>query len=281
MRMLIAGRSEPGVATIRKPLIAGNWKMHKSLTEARELVKGILDGVEGVLPAAGAAGVDVLICPPVQLLFPMAKAVAGTPIKLGAQNAHEAPEGAYTGEVSVPMLKDTGCTHVIIGHSERRRLFGEDGPQLARKVRAVVSGGLTAIYCVGETLEERESGRTQAVVQRQLSEVVGAIAWSEALDPDRLVIAYEPIWAIGTGKTAEPGQAQDVHALIRSTLGATLGATVAGRLRILYGGSVKPDNAEALAAQQDIDGALVGGASLVAEDFLAIITAALPVGRVS
>src|SRR3990172_1982793 len=151
---------------MRTPLIAGNWKMHKTLAVARELVVGIREGLTHV------TGVDVLICPPVQLLFPMAKAVEGTKIMLGAQNAHEATHGAFTGEVSVPMLKDTGCTHVLIGHSERRQIYKEDGPLLAKKVRAVVSGGLKVIYCVGETLDERESGRTQAVVERQLTEAV-------------------------------------------------------------------------------------------------------------
>src|SRR3990172_4281416 len=159
---------------MRTPLIAGNWKMHKTLAEARELVVGIRDGLTNVI------GVDVLICPPVQLLFPMAKAVVGTKIMLGAQNAHEATHGAFTGEVSVPMLKDTGCTHVIIGHSERRHIYKEDGALLAKKVRAVVGGSLCAIYCVGETLDERESGRTQAVAERQLTEVL-----KSEIPPDR------------------------------------------------------------------------------------------------
>ncbi|MFQ5494121.1 MAG: triose-phosphate isomerase [Phycisphaerae bacterium] len=254
---------------MRTPLIAGNWKMHKTLPDARELVQGIREGVEDHTAGDGAAGVDVLICPPVQLLFPMAKAVAGSPVMLGAQNVHEEPQGAFTGEVSVPMLRETGCTHVIVGHSERRHIFGEGGQRLARKVRAVVGGGLTAIYCVGETLAEREAGQTRLVVERQMNEVI-----NRDVVADRLVIAYEPVWAIGTGKTATPDEAQEVHALIRNLLGETYDASVADSTRILYGGSVKPANAAGLLAQRDIDGALVGGACLVAGDFLAIIAAA-------
>lgn len=251
---------------MRRQLIAGNWKMHKTLVPARELVSGIVSGLKGI---KGAERVDILICPPVQLLFPMAKAVAGTPIKLGAQNAHYEPQGAFTGEISVPMLADTGCTHVIIGHSERRQLFHEDGPLLARKVRAVVGGSLQVIYCVGETLEQRESGKTEAVVQKQLEEVL-----SREVDAGRLIVAYEPVWAIGTGKTATPQQAQEVHALIRGWLGDVYGQAKAEEIHILYGGSVKPGNAAELLAERDIDGALVGGACLAADDFLAIIRAA-------
>jgi len=216
-----------------------------------------------------SCGVEALICPPVQLLFPMAKAVADTPLMLGAQNAHDATEGAFTGEVSVPMLADTGCTHIIIGHSERRQIFGEANEWLAKKVRAVVDGGLTVIYCVGETLEQREAGETVSVVSRQIAEVIHS-----DVPADRLVVAYEPVWAIGTGKTATPGQAQEVHGMIRVIVNEIYGASGAAKIRILYGGSVKPGNAADLMAQVDIDGALVGGASLVAESFLAIISAA-------
>jgi len=245
------------------PLIAGNWKMHKTLAEALELVAGIREGLSTI------SGVDVLICPPVQLLFPMAKAVAGTKIMLGAQNAHEAAQGAFTGEVSTPMLKDAGCTHVIIGHSERRQIYKEDGPLLAKKVRAVVGGGINVIYCVGETLNERESGRTQAVVGRQLMEAI-----TPDVPADRLVIAYEPIWAIGPDRTPITDQAQAVHFFIRTQLAGVYGRPTADAVRILYGGSVKPGNALALLSQPDIDGALVGGACLVSADFLAIISAA-------
>ena len=247
---------------MRTPLVAGNWKMHKTLAEARELVSAIREGL------ASDSGVEVLICPPVQLLFPIAKAVAGTRIMFGAQNVHEASHGAFTGEVSAEMLKDTGCTHVLVGHSERRHVFGESGDRLAKKVRAVIETGMTAVYCVGETLGEREAGTTEAVVERQLHEVLGT-----DVPADRLVVAYEPVWAIGTGKTASPEQAQEVHAFVRAKLGAIYGADIADGLRILYGGSVKPGNAGGLLGQPDIDGALVGGACLVAADFLAIIAA--------
>ena len=250
---------------MRTPLIAGNWKMHKTLPEARALVQAIRDG----LPVAtDGAKVDVLICPPAQLLFPMAKAVAGSPILLGAQNAHEEPQGAFTGEISVPMLADTGCTHVIIGHSERRQLFGEGSERLGKKVRAVLSAGLTCVYCVGETLAERESGKTQDVLSRQCAEVL-----SKDLNVDRLVVAYEPVWAIGTGKTATPEQAQEAHAFLRTRLSSIFGAPASERIRILYGGSVKPGNAAGLLSLADVDGALVGGACLEAGDFLAIISA--------
>jgi len=237
--------------------------MHKTLAEARELVDGIRKGVEAI------DGVEVLICPPFPTLFPMAKAIAGSRIMMGAQNAHEEDKGAFTGEVSVPMIKDTGATHVIIGHSERRHVFGEPGERLAKKVRSVVGHGLTAIYCVGETIDEREAGKTHDVVGTQLDEVLGA-----DVAPSRLIIAYEPVWAIGTGKTATPDQAQDVHRFIRGKLAEIYDQGTADRTRILYGGSVKPGNAADLAAQPDIDGALVGGACLVSDDFVAIISAA-------
>jgi len=199
----------------------------------------------------------------------MAKAVAGSSIMMGAQNAHEEKSGAFTGEVSAPMLADTGCTHVIIGHSERRHVFGEKSERLAKKVRAVTEAGLTVIYCVGETLDERESGRTEAVVGAQLDEVIASDVPAE-----RLVVAYEPVWAIGTGKTATPEQAQEVHRFVRGRLASIYDGGTADRVRILYGGSVKPGNAAGLLGQADIDGALVGGACLVAKDFLAIIAAA-------
>jgi len=255
---------------MRTPLIAGNWKMHKTLPEARALVTGIKEGI------AAVDGVEVLICPPFQHLFPMAKAIANTKIMLGAQNAHEEPQGAFTGEVSVAMIAETGATHIIIGHSERRHVFGEAGDRLARKGRAVIGGGLTAIYCVGETLDEREGGRTAGVIQRQMAEVVTA-----DLPTERLVIAYEPVWAIGTGKTASPEQAQEVHARIRAWLAETFDPGQAAAIRILYGGSVKPGNAGELLSQSDIDGALVGGACLDPVDFVAIISTASAVTATS
>jgi len=248
---------------MRTPLVAGNWKMHKTLAEARELVDGIRKGVEGV------DGVDVLICPPAHLLLPMMRAVVDSPIMVGAQNVHEEQKGAFTGEISVPMLVDARCSHVIVGHSERRHVFGEQGPRLAKKVLAVLGApSLTAIYCVGETLDEREAGKTESVLEQQLDDVIGS-----DVAIDRIVVAYEPVWAIGTGKTASPEQAQQAHAFIRSKVSDVYGPAKADDLRILYGGSVKPDNAGILMEQKDVDGALVGGACLVAEDFVAIIRA--------
>jgi triosephosphate isomerase len=249
---------------MRTPLVAGNWKMHKTLAEARALVKGIRAGIKGLI------GVEVLVCPPFPLLLPMAREVDGSAILLGAQNAHEERQGAFTGEVSVPMLADTGCSHVIIGHSERRHVFGEPGDRLAKKVRAVQAGGLEVIYCIGETLAEREAGRTEDVVARQLEEAIAS-----DVNLDKLILAYEPVWAIGTGKTATPEQAQEVHAFVRSRMASGFGKPAAEAVRILYGGSVKPANAAELMSKPDVDGALVGGACLAAEDFVAIIRAAL------
>ena len=254
---------------MRTPLIAGNWKMNKTLVEARELTAALRENIDGL------SGVDVLLCPPATLLFPMAKAIAGSAIMLGAQNVHEASHGAFTGEVSASMLKDAGCSHVIVGHSERRQIFGEDSALLARKVRTVVNGGMTVIYCIGETLEEWEAGRTADVVERQMNEVI-----NRDVDWHNLVIAYEPIWAIGTGKTATPAQAGEVHARIRALLSTTYSSDAGNSVRILYGGSVKPGNAEELMRQPDIDGGLVGGACLEAESFAAIIAAAASVGAV-
>jgi len=256
---------------MRKPLIAGNWKMNKTLAEARDLVVGLREHVQKI---AGVDGVDVLICPPFPLLMPMAKAIDGSRIMLGAQNAHHEPYGAFTGEVSVPMLKDAGCTHVILGHSERRRLFGEGNALLAKKVPAVVEAGLTAIYCVGESLEEREANQTDRIINEQIAEVV-----TRELPPDRLVIAYEPVWAIGTGRTATPDQAQEVHAGIRTQLGEIYSREIASKIRILYGGSMKPDNAEQLLRQADVDGGLIGGACLSAGDFSAIISSAASISK--
>jgi len=255
----------------RTPLIAGNWKMHKTLAEARELIAGIRTGLDAC-PEADQS-VEVLVFPSATLLFPMAKALAGSKIMLGAQNVHFEPCGAFTGEISVAMVTDTGCTHVLVGHSERRHVFGETGAMLAKKLRAWVEGGLTVVYCVGETLQEREAGRTQEVVSAQLDAGLG-----EDVDLGRVILAYEPVWAIGTGRTATPEQAQQVHAFIRSRLADHFGTDRAESMRVLYGGSVKPDNAEAILGQNDVDGVLVGGASLVAQDFVAIISAGIESG---
>jgi triosephosphate isomerase len=248
---------------MRTPFVAGNWKMHKTLGEARDLVGELRKQLHPEVK------VTVAICPPFYLLLPMCREIDGTAIRLGAQNVYCEPQGAFTGEISPRMLVDAGCSYVIIGHSERRQHFGETNDLLARKVRAAMEAGLKVIYCVGETLEQREAGQTEDVVTEQLDRVVGS-----DLDSAKLTIAYEPVWAIGTGRTATPEQAQEVHAFIRTWLGRAFGQGVADQLIIQYGGSVKPANAGELMACPDVDGALVGGACLVAEDFAAIIRAA-------
>jgi triosephosphate isomerase len=245
---------------MRRPLVAANWKMNGSLQMARELPAAVRAKLGATLPA------DVLICPPFTLLKAVAEGLADTGFALGAQNVHAADSGAYTGEVSVAMLRETCCQYVIVGHSERRQLFGEDDATVAAKFAAAKAGGLVPILCVGETLEEREADRTLDVVHRQLDAVLAAHG-DTALDG--AVLAYEPVWAIGTGRTATPEQAQDVHAALRAR--CPEGSRAA--LRILYGGSVKADNAATLFAQPDIDGGLVGGASLNADDFAAICAA--------
>jgi triosephosphate isomerase (TIM) len=247
----------------RRPFIAGNWKMHKTLEEAKALARNIR---QGVAPGRRA---EVALAPPYTALAAVAGELAGSDIRLAAQDAFWEKQGAYTGAISAPMLADVGCHYVIIGHSERRQHFGETDDTVNRRLKAVLESGLAAIICVGETLEEREAEKTFDVVRRQLSEGLAGVA----AGPDRLVIAYEPVWAIGTGKTATPQQAQEVHAFLRSLLREFLGAA-AEDIRIQYGGSVTPDNAATLLSQADIDGALVGGASLKAELFLPIINAA-------
>ncbi len=248
----------------RRPLVAGNWKMNGTRAQAGALIESIVEGVAAV-PRA-----EVAVCPPFVLIPLAAEKLAGTAIAWGGQNLNEHPAGAYTGEISGPMLRDWGCTYVIVGHSERRSYYGETDAVVATKFAAAQTAGLIPILCVGETLAERERGQTEQVVGRQLEAVVarnGIAAFSNA------VIAYEPVWAIGTGKTATPEQAQAVHAYIRATL-ARQDKAVAEGLRILYGGSVKGSNAKALFSQPDIDGGLIGGASLDAQDFLAICRAA-------
>jgi triosephosphate isomerase len=230
-------------------LIAGNWKMHKGPEEAAAFCRSLRDRLEWV------DGVDVAVCPPFVSLGAAVQALAGTDIAVAAQNVHWEVEGAYTGEVSAPMLFELGVYGAIVGHSERRQLFGETDEGVARRAAAALEAGLWVIACVGETEEERESGDTEAVLSRQLSVLE---------EHDQIVVAYEPVWAIGTGKTATPQQAQEAHAFIRGRLDVP----------ILYGGSVKPENAAALLAQPDVDGALVGGASLDVESFAAICRAA-------
>jgi len=234
---------------MRDRLVAGNWKMHGS----RDSIAALLDAIVG-------AGVPCAVCVPFPYLEQAAERLRGTRVALGAQTLSEHPGGAYTGEVSAAMLGDFGCRYVLVGHSERRHLFGESDAQVAAKFAAARGAGITPILCVGETLEEREAGRTQDVVARQLDAVLARGALGDA------VLAYEPVWAIGTGRTATPEQAQEVHAFLRGRVGA--------QTCILYGGSVKADNAAAIFAKPDVDGGLIGGASLVAADFIAICKAA-------
>ncbi|RMF96779.1 MAG: triose-phosphate isomerase [Gammaproteobacteria bacterium] len=249
---------------MRTPLVAGNWKLNGSRAENAVLLSGIRAGL-GKL-----RGCEVMVCPPFVYLAEIATEIAGSGLLLGAQDVAAQARGAYTGEVSAAMLADVGCSHVIVGHSERRSLFGETDTIVAEKYLAAQAAGLVPVVCVGETLAEREAGETQAVVRRQLRAVLeagGAAALAMA------VIAYEPVWAIGTGMTASPEQAQQVHADIRAQVAAA-DAKIASGLRILYGGSVKGGNAAALFAMPDIDGGLIGGASLDAAEFLAICGAA-------
>jgi triosephosphate isomerase len=248
----------------RRKLVAGNWKMNGSLATNRELIADIQSSL------AGWAGADVALCVPAVYFFQVAGLLDGSAQVFGAQNLSEHASGAYTGEISGAMLKESGCRCVIVGHSERRALFGETSGQVALKFSAALAAGLEPILCVGESLAEREAGTTEAVVGAQLDAVL-AHAGAQALG--RGVVAYEPVWAIGTGKTAAPEQAQAVHAFIRARI-AKHDAQVASHLRILYGGSVKAANAKTLFACADIDGGLVGGASLQAQEFVAICKAA-------
>jgi len=249
---------------MRKPLVAGNWKMNGSRDSIGTLLGGILDGI-GEVNAARVA-----VCVPFVYLGQVAERLAGSPVAWGAQNVSEHEKGAYTGEIAVSMLQDFDCRYVIVGHSERRSLYGEDDAVVAAKFARVRAAGMTPILCVGETLEERESGVTEQVVARQLQAVLDAEGVGALADA---VVAYEPVWAIGTGKTATPEQAQEVHAFIRGMIAAQ-DASVAEGLVIQYGGSMKGSNAAELLAQPDIDGGLIGGASLVAEEFLTICKAA-------
>jgi triosephosphate isomerase len=250
----------------RKKIVAGNWKMNLDRAQARELTAAIAGR------RSEAAGVELVLCPPALYVDTVGTALAAakSDVALGAQNMHDKSSGAFTGELAPPMLVDMGCHSVILGHSERRTLFGETDAGVNAKTKAALAAGLTPIVCVGETLEEREGNRTETVVTTQVN---GSLAGLAPADLEKVVVAYEPVWAIGTGKVATPQQAQEVHALIRRLLTALASPAVAAKVRIQYGGSVKPDNAADLAAQPDIDGALVGGASLKADDFLGIARA--------
>jgi len=245
---------------VRRKLIAANWKMYGSCTRVQ-------DFLEALIPRVDPAGPEVVVCPPYTLL-PVAVMVAtGSPVAIGAQNCHWAEEGAFTGEVAAPMLAELGVRWVIVGHSERRRLFGESDETAAQRAAAAQRAGLSVIFCLGETLEEREQGHTFAVLERQSKAL-------EGLEPNVLAVAYEPVWAIGTGRTATPQQAQEAHVFLRRCLAELFGDSAADTVRVLYGGSVNPGNAAVLLSEKDVDGALVGGASLDVGSFSDIIRSA-------
>ncbi len=247
---------------MRKLFIAGNWKMNKNISEAIELANGLKRNLYDV------NDIDIAICPTLVPLTEVSEIVAETNIGLGAQNVYWEESGAFTGEISSTMLKDAGCKYVVIGHSERRQYFSETNETVNKKIKAVQAAGLVPIVCVGEVLQEREDGRTFDVIKTQIDKSLAGIKVDDA---SRFVVAYEPVWAIGTGKTATPDQAQEVHKFIRGLLSKLLGNEVADNVRIQYGGSVKPENAKELMSQEDIDGALVGGASLKVDSFTDII----------
>jgi triosephosphate isomerase len=247
---------------MRRPLIAGNWKMHKNVSESVALVSQLKEMV------ADAKGVEVVVAPPFTALAAVAQVLKGSNILLSAQNTFWEESGAYTGEVSPSMLKDIGCACTIIGHSERRQYFGETNETVNKKLKTSLKASLLPIVCIGETLEERETGKTLKVIEEQLR---GGLKGLSSAEMEKVVIAYEPVWAIGTGKTATSEQAQEVHLFIRKVIAELFGSKLAESLRILYGGSVKADTIDELMAQKDIDGALVGGASLKADSFARIV----------
>ena len=246
---------------MRKKFIAGNWKMNLNTADAVTLATGLKN-------ALGTADIDVAICPTMVQLTSVINVINGSPIGVGAQNVHFENNGAFTGETSIAMLKDIACDYVIIGHSERRHLLGECNETINKKIKAALAGDVKPIFCIGELLEEREAAQTDAVLETQITKGLKDIS---AEDMANITIAYEPVWAIGTGKVASPEQAQAAHAFTRETIKALYNDTVAANVRIQYGGSVKPDNAATLLSQPDVDGALVGGASLKVEDFMGII----------
>jgi len=245
----------------RKPFIAGNWKMHNTVAQSKELAQAIKD-------APNKNNADIMIAPSFTSLYAAAEVLKGSNVILSAQDCHFEEKGAFTSQISPVQVTDTGATYVIIGHSERRSLFGDTNEILNKKVKAALAHGLKVVYCVGETLVERETEKTYAVIQDQIEDGLKDFTAEDLKD---LVIAYEPVWAIGTGKTATPEQAQEVHAEIRTLLGQKYNADFAAGVRILYGGSVKADNVDSIMAQADVDGVLVGGQSLVAEKFIRII----------
>ena len=249
----------------RRPLIAGNWKMNLNRAQSVELADGL------VRQTGASTHVDLVVCPPSVYLDAVGQSVTGSGVALGAQDMYHEAEGAFTGEIGAAMLLDLGCSYVILGHSERRHILGETDQAIRRKVTAALQAGLVPIVCLGETLQQRESGLTGAVIQEQFDGSLGGISRE---DMARVVIAYEPVWAIGTGKVATPDQAEAVHADLRTILQSRYNAELAAAVRIQYGGSVKPQNAAELLGQQNVDGALVGGASLKLESFLKIAAAA-------
>ena len=250
----------------RKKIIAGNWKMNVKPSETAALVAAVAEATKEF-----AGKVDIVCCTPAIDVPAAVAAAAGTQVEIGSENCHWEDHGAFTGEISTGMLLDAGAKYVIVGHSERRQYFGETDETVNKRARAAIAAGLTAIVCIGETLEEREAGKLNEVIERQMKVGLKDVT---AADCAKLVIAYEPVWAIGTGKTATPDQAPEVHALIRATLAGLVGAETAETVRIQYGGSMKPSNAAELLAKKDIDGGLIGGAALKAADFAGIITAA-------
>lgn len=253
---------------MRSYLIAGNWKMNLGPSAAGTLIRSVRQGLDGL----NLERVTVLVCPPFVSIAEAVFEAEDSALLVGAQNVHEKAEGAYTGEISAPMLADCGVSHAIVGHSERRQYFGETDAVIGSKAQALLASGLTPIICVGETIDERRAGREQDVVRTQLQ---GCLAGIDAEAAQNVVIAYEPVWAIGTGETATPQQAQDMHAFIRAELAALYSQPVATGMPILYGGSMKPDNAEELLACPDVDGGLIGGASLKADAFLNIVKTAV------
>jgi triosephosphate isomerase (TIM) len=252
----------------RKPIIAGNWKMYNTAAEALALVNALKKELVGV----NASDVETVVCPPFTALYAVSTILQGSGVALGAQNVHWEKEGAFTGEIAAPMLKELSVRYAIVGHSERRQFFGETNEGVNKRAKAALGQGIRPIVCVGETLAQREAGQTEAVIRDHVTGGLAGFTKDAMLDT---VIAYEPVWAIGTGKTATPAQAQEVHAFIRELLTAMFDSSVAAKVRIQYGGSVKPGNAKELLGQPDIDGALVGGASLKAADFAAIVKAAV------
>lgn len=255
------------VAAMRQKFVCGNWKMHGTITETESLLQALMSQWDDSI-----SHVELCVCPPFTSLATAASMLVSSGIQLGAQNCHFEAKGAFTGEISPMMLAEAGCSYVILGHSERRTIFAEKDAEIAKKLKAVLGVGMRVILCVGETLEEREGNKTDKVLHDQLN---GSLAGIMLDEMERVTIAYEPVWAIGTGKTASPQQAQDAHAFIRARLAAMYSDEVSASTRILYGGSVKGENARELFSQTDIDGGLIGGASLKAESFLEIARAAL------